>query len=354
MDLRKIVAGYESVTKAKEIISSGVDVSPEEMAEVYASAANIKKVVVHCHHPKFCVNIGGGANLIKGLSKEDKVFFEKGGSNALVVYAFPDAKKAIESLYAAVRIKTKNCCVGGSNLMEVGTFERDFLPYLQKKKEVLEEILEGQVRAVYDLEIEKFEEMAMMAASSLDTSLRDDVAREVAAIKRRDPEDLIKGFGITLETDFPAEAVSSTEYQEVLRAAKREFVVREGMSLIGGMVSELWEAGLRFTDSIKSCEDEDLTVGKYNTARNRLRERALKVQRENPKAVSYIDTLCRALIEVSKDDYLCDAQTDIAQVLALLYNEGKKLELELPFSLAPEWVTKEGLEYIFETIELEE
>ena len=348
MDIKEIIAGYESSANVEEILKAGVEVSPEELANAYASAENIKKVKVHCRSTNISLVLGRVENLAKTLSDNEKDFFAKGGGGALRAFAFPEAQKQIRSIYESVRKRLDYFCVGGSDLMDLNTFEQEFLPYLLKKEEQLRDVLMFQIEDVFEEEMNAFEQSCRAALSSLDPTSRETAEKELSYIRNRSKSEIVNGFGIDLETDFDADSIAEEDLKEVLTKAKREYVAREAMSLINGMLAELWDAGVSYLAKIQKAEDEDISTTTYSGTRNKLRSRVEKIRRGNFQSIAFINAICDGLVEVSKEDIRMDAEVDIVPLLAIIWNETKKGGIELPTRYLPDWLTPAELEKSFD------
>lgn len=349
MDMKELIKGYHSVTKIGDILKDGITVSPEEIASLREIADDIMRVIVHTNRIFIQIKLGGGNDLVE-LSQEERTYIEKAG-NSLTIRAFPEAIKAILSVLEAVRKKSKKLCVGGSDLMSREVFENEFLPYLLKARNNLETIIENQIIDCFEDEMERFIHMVDVMTEKLSSKRRSIALKEANEYLKLTPEQIFNSFKISLETDFEElKGVSDTEIHKLFSEAKKEFVVKEGMSLISGTLKDLWEAETSYLKSIQKCVDGDLNQSKYNRTREKIRERAVKIRKENFCSISYIDLICKMLIEIENEDSRFLAEDDMANIMAITYVEAEKLDTELSFKDLPEWVTPDLLNELFDNL----
>lgn len=359
MENKKLLATFGNVEKFREVLSNGVTLSPEDIANLYSTddygTANLH--VTFGRGAVSClvrgINIGKTGNIITRNSEvemEDSVRNEiLNSTSASSIYPLMSARKYILSITESTRKMLKKMCIGGSSLIDAKSFET-FLEFYAKKKKELESVVESYIIDIYEDEMQNFQKVM----ESIYPTIKDDT--EISRIKRcvndvvsLTPDEIRNGIKMVLETDFKDDKISAGEFESLFEEAKKAFVENKGLAIIRGVLKELWSICSSFLIPIQRCMDNNLTSGNFALLRKKMAERTAKVKRQNFRALEFIDGICDMLTNISEIEDKEDAEDELACAMALIYSECEKMDEELSFKNFPDYFSPESLKNVYES-----
>lgn len=274
----------ERLAEIKNKFKTGVnpDISEEEMVEAYENASNIKPVGVTFRTSTCSVTVGKLSGVSSGdLSPEDREFLRR-SSNSTRLEMFPEAKRKLDALMTKIHKRHRDFSIGGSDLMEFGTFEGEFLPFIKAQQEELEKIKE-EISENFDLRLPEFEKEVLGVTRKLFPASEPEVSRQLDFIRRRGRSGYLACIEICLRTKFgeAGTEISREDLRDFLRGCKEAETARKAQDIVCSIVDDIWNALLSYLVNISSekYKDTDSLEG-FGKIRSKLKDRALRIRRE--------------------------------------------------------------------------
>ena len=367
--LKKILATKGVVGTLEDSIKKGVAIDSSAVAKVFENNKDFGLVRVTCSRPSCVVNFGKITDLNNIKSKVDPAQLEalKSASNSLTITAFPEMVKQVTSIYTSCWTKVNTLCSCGSSLMSKKTFINEFLPFLQKKQEKLEEVL-AQIEANWTYEMGdtetgekgRFELLVEEALKGVPSELECYVRAEVKRLTSTPCSSFLSVFKISLITEFSETDFETADekLKELLKEFKENALINSGNEIIKGLLQEVWEASMSYVGSLENPKNDlsdDITVASFR-GRNTFRGRVAKINEEieaieGAGIVSpYIEIIKSLITDASMSNSKFDAEECLLQALALIKKEAEKTDISLPYKKEDyiSWIDSEKLDEVYE------
>jgi len=317
----------------KMIESAEANLSDEVLASNFVSSDSLKRVEIHVCKGYIRVDMGKVNNLnIADLNEEEQRFGLKNGSN-LVFTAFKEQLKKLISIETSIRNLRAMCAVGDSAYMHLDTFQNEFFPKFEKKKEEFEEVVE-EIRTIFDEEMDNFSLNVTKMAKKICPDKLEEVKRQVDRQTKATADSFCRKFSMMLSTDFSISQLSDADLIEVVKESNKAFVRKRFAEFQNGMMQELADAVAVYYRGVSNSVTENLDgIAKTKC---KLRKAAQKVKRDNvgdlPLLVGAVEQAQR--ITGYNDKTL--ALEECFMLLALLYGKANDLGYNLDTKQLPE------------------
>ncbi|MBR5178524.1 MAG: hypothetical protein IKW90_06965 [Lachnospiraceae bacterium] len=324
----------DKLTALAGVVSGNI----EDLANAYTSSEDLKMVKIHFHQPLMTVDLGK-LDFMAGLDSNGQNYLKSNGSS-LKFSCFVQEQKKLKALQESVRKTLGKLCVGNSDYISRDVFYGKFLPYLSDKEKEFDE-LKDTIGIYYDNELKTFEDNVRNVVLSTCPERSGKAEAAIRFITKRSKESFLAGICFDLETDFSEKGMGDKELAELLRKSKEAYVTRQIEAIYTGQLSELWSAITVYVLAIASAPI-DLTG--FSTSRNVLKNKALKVEKENIGGIPVISALTDSLKELSKELNRDMANGIAFDIMSEIVGRGTEFgsKFQFPKSL-PEWVNEKDL-----------
>ena len=310
----------------------------EGLADAYTTSEDLKITKVHFHQSPMGVDLGK-LDFFEVLDEEEKGYMKKAGSS-LVFRFFLEEQKKLKSISEAVRKQLQKLSVGNSSYISRDVFYGEFLPYLKKKEEELEE-LKAQMSVYYDDELKSFESNVLNVVSKICPSRLESARKAVSYIVDKPAETFLNGISFDLETEFRADGIKDEDLSDLLKRSKKAYIERQIEAIYIGQLQNLWDAVAVYLTAIDGAPD---TLDGYLTSRKTLASKAEKVEKENIGGIPVISDLTQRIKALSWELSRDLAITDGFELGSEIIGRGHQLGATFKFPpTLPSWLSKEEL-----------
>lgn len=333
-----------------DLLKKGEELDEQAMANAFICEESINKVKVHISKGYVRICLGNIKDLnIQGLDSDEKEFGEKSGNNYIVT-AFSEQFKKIASIENSIRKYRDNFSVGHSDYMQLTTFEEEFFPLFDEKKDSFDEVI-NEIGQIYDQEIASFTSKVRSLSSKACPNKLLEIEREIRRINSVSVNDFLAKFEMGLETNFDISQVGDQKLKEIIEESNKAFVKRTFAQFQKGMIQELFNATAVFYKGVNGCLTESLLTLKKT--KENIRKAAVKVQRDNVGNLPFISQAIKDMIELSESCFKTVALDKAYELLAILYGKALDLEYSLDTKQLPDEISALDLEYEYEEILME-
>lgn len=321
------------------------------LTDLVVSAEDIKRVDVSAHIPRLKIVLGKMNNCVKEIAQSNLAEFTEKNGNSVELTAFPVTVRKMNNLAKQLHARTKDFCIGKSDLMELSVFTDKFYPVYTDFTDRLEELKAG-MRLIFDEEIADFCKNARSLIGRLDIPA-DASARllsEVDKIEKTNGEGFISRIGIDLITDFGAERVSNEDLKKLLSDCRKKQEEKLIKDIFGGSLEDAFRGTVTYLNSVASATSADLSS--YTGRKEKLISLAGRIRRENLGGYPVINVVADKLRELSRIDDIDEAIDLAVTICANIYGTAAGFGFDLSFPKGyPDWLTPEYLEATYNDLE---